>query len=567
MNFKLHNIVAATLAGSLLMGFGVNAMADSTDDIVNALIAKGVLTEEEGALLMKGRAGEKEAAAEKKLTAVSGKMKDGAIGLESGDGKNSIQLTGRIHFDYRNSDINDFSKVPEGKNTAFGNDTDTSTAADQFELRRARIGVKGKLYEHFDYELVTNVIGGSANLVDVAWINAGMFKPVQLRVGQFKQPFNLEEYGTSSNNLDFMERSYINQITPAKKIGAMIHGLPTPGVTYAASVYQQNNFGETDSQTDGKGFAGRATVNFAELMGMKESIFHLGLAGFDSEYGVVPSSSGNTSGAASQDTRGTLFSFRSGGRGLNNAYRAQIAGDKLPTASYGTNSPTSAEVDNKAYGLEAIAANGPFKFQAEYMKSQFDAQHKNTGNRVEADVKTYYAEALWMLTGENYADAYKNGGWGSIKPKSIFDVTTGSGKGAWELGLRFDQFDVDNTSIVGSNVSRFQGATSNQAAGNLNTNNTVGNNATNGGAKTYTAGIKWILNPNMRVLLNYSHTKFDESFRPIDVQNVQAVGVNAAPALGNAGAVAAVTPVGSTNANVKSVDSEDLIMLRAQLSF
>ncbi|NOU26072.1 MAG: porin, partial [Methylotenera sp.] len=59
MNQKLSSLIAATLAGSLMMGFGANAMADSTDDIVNALVAKGVLTEEEGALLMKGRAGEK----------------------------------------------------------------------------------------------------------------------------------------------------------------------------------------------------------------------------------------------------------------------------------------------------------------------------------------------------------------------------------------------------------------------------------------------------------------------------------------------------------------------------
>ena len=40
------------------MGFGVNAMADSTTDIVNALVSKGVLTEEEGALLTKGRTDE-----------------------------------------------------------------------------------------------------------------------------------------------------------------------------------------------------------------------------------------------------------------------------------------------------------------------------------------------------------------------------------------------------------------------------------------------------------------------------------------------------------------------------
>jgi hypothetical protein len=48
----------------------------------------------------------------------------------------------------------------------------------------------------------------------------------------------------------------------------------------------------------------------------------------------------------------------------------------------------------------------------------------------------------------------------------------------------------------------------------------------------------------MRVLLNYSHTKFDNAFRPIDVRAQAA-----------------------NNASVATVDSEDLIMLRTQLSF
>lgn len=55
MNFKLRNMVAATLAGTVLMGFGTSAMADSTFDLVQALVAKGVLTEEEALPLLKGR--------------------------------------------------------------------------------------------------------------------------------------------------------------------------------------------------------------------------------------------------------------------------------------------------------------------------------------------------------------------------------------------------------------------------------------------------------------------------------------------------------------------------------
>lgn len=73
MNFKVRSLVAATLAGSMLMGFGVNAMADSTTDIVNALVSKGVLTEEEGALLTKGRTDE--AAGQAKALKKASKLK------------------------------------------------------------------------------------------------------------------------------------------------------------------------------------------------------------------------------------------------------------------------------------------------------------------------------------------------------------------------------------------------------------------------------------------------------------------------------------------------------------
>ncbi len=127
MNFKLRSLVAATLAGSFLVGFSGNSMADSTDDILNALIAKGVLTEEEGALLMKGRTGEKEAAEAKKLKSASVKEKDGAFSLASGDGKNSIALTGRLHFDFRQSDLNEFDGATADSAFPYSADTDSKS--------------------------------------------------------------------------------------------------------------------------------------------------------------------------------------------------------------------------------------------------------------------------------------------------------------------------------------------------------------------------------------------------------------------------------------------------------
>ena len=64
--------IAAAVTGALLFGFGANAMADSSVDIVNALVAKGVLTEEEGDLITKGAKEEK--AANAKAIKKAGKL-------------------------------------------------------------------------------------------------------------------------------------------------------------------------------------------------------------------------------------------------------------------------------------------------------------------------------------------------------------------------------------------------------------------------------------------------------------------------------------------------------------
>lgn len=53
-NMKLRGLMAA-VSGTLVMGFGGSAMADSTFDLVQALVQKGVLTEEEAMPLLKGR--------------------------------------------------------------------------------------------------------------------------------------------------------------------------------------------------------------------------------------------------------------------------------------------------------------------------------------------------------------------------------------------------------------------------------------------------------------------------------------------------------------------------------
>jgi phosphate-selective porin OprO/OprP len=483
---------------------GQVALADSATDIVDALVSKGVLTEEEGKLITKGHT------SKTSVTPVV-KEKDGSFTLESANGRNSIGLTGRMHFDYRDSDIDGRGELGGGRT----DDRDTASLADQFELRRARIGVKGKFAKDFKYEIVTN-LPGTASL-DVGFLDFAKYEQVQVRVGKFKQPFGLEEL-ISSNNISMMERSYLDQTVPGKKQGLQIMGTPRTGMTYAASVFQQNDT-ERDMSADGKSsMAGRATLNFAEIMGNKEMVVHVGIAGLDSTYAIGTSSTSQTSStiAASDTQRGSISSFRSAGRGLNNIFRGQVNGEACNAAIVAASCPSEyqAQVKQRAYGLEGIFATGPFKLMGEYS----DGDYKGTqgANAVSYDTKTYYLETGYFITGEKYADSYKGGVFSSFKPKNEFDLDKGN-LGAIELAFRAEGFDVDNSQVSGG---RLQGNLSQYSSGKTNEYSASG--ATSG-AKTYTAGIRWILNPNMIIKANYAQTNLDNNLAPLDVASATAV--------------------------------------------
>ena len=518
MNFNKK--LAVAVSGAVLLMAGQVALADSATDIVDALVMKGVLTEEEGRLITKGHTSK---------TAVTPvvKEKDGAFTLESANGRNGISLTGRIHLDYRQNNLDVYD-------TDYA-DRDSASAADNFELRRARLGVKGKFAKDFKYEIVGNLPGTAT--VDVAFVDYAKYDGAQLRLGKFKQPFGLEQL-TSSNNIDFMERSYVDQLAPGKRIGAMAFGEPKPGFTYAGSIYAMNDT-EQDSKNDKLSYAGRATLNIGQLTGNKEMVAHFGVAGFDADYNVTPTTS---SGSGGITTNGTVLAFRTPGRGLSNIFQAQIAGATAPTGQ-SFNSNTTSQISSNALGLEGIFALKNFKIQGEVAKAKFKSATQNA-DTLNLDALTYYGEVMWLATGENYADAYKGGAFSSIKPKNDFDPDNNKW-GAWEFGLRVEKYDVDDITHTGGGTSRIRGSSS--CTGGTGSGSTGGGagaqhasasiNGCESRSTTYTGGIKWILNPNAMVKFNYSRTNFGHEWEHFDLDDA------------------------------KRMKKEDIVMVRTQISF
>ena len=527
MNFNKK--LAVAVSGAVLLMAGQVALADSATDIVDALVMKGVLTEEEGRLITKGHT------SKTSVTPVV-KEKDGAFTLESANGNNSISLTGRMHLDYRHNNMDLYASD--------FNDRDSATGADNIELRRARLGVKGKFAKDFNYEIVGNLPGTAT--IDVAFVDYAKYPEAKLRLGRFKQPFNLEE-NTSSNNIDFMERSYVNQLAPAKKNGAMIFGEPKTGFTYALSAYSMND-SEQDSKNDKMNFAGRSTLNFGELLGNKTMVAHIGLAGFDSEYNVTPTTTSGNPGTGTTvgqmgTTNGTILAFRTPGRGLSNIFAAQIGGVQLSQNLQSANSNSTTQVKSSAVGLEAAFAVNNIKVQGEYARAGMTGKTGTTGDTLDLTANVYYGEVMYLATGETYAGAYKGGAFGSIKPTNNFDLDKNQW-GAWEFGLRAEKYTVDDFSLVagsggtteGVGATRVRGATScSGSSGSTQTASAI--NGCKASGTTYTAGIKWILNPNAMVKLNYSRTNFGYEWEHFDLDDS------------------------------RRLNKEDLLMMRTQFAF
>ena len=432
------------------------------------------------------------------------------------------KVTGRVQFDARAIDTN-FNEIA---------DRDSASAADNFEVRRARIGVTGTINKDIGYEVVGNGVGGTTNWIDTAFINYGFNKKAQIRTGRFKQPFSLEEM-TSSNNIDFMERSYGNQMAPGKRLGAMVHGEPMTGMTYGVSIYQ-DGFNEISNQNSlGTKQAARLTLDLAKFNDIKDTVLHIGAGVTGGNSQVTATSSTNTQETASVKTRATIVALRSENRGMANVYRAQIGGDTLSSSEYGASANNSTTINQRMRGIELAGARGPFKFQME----TFDSRYSASGNHetlasggasatrsLAVQVKAQYLGVMYNITGESWADSYKGGAFGGIKPKTNFMTdyggVVGNGTGAWQVGYRASKYtsNLANTATC-SGETNGTCETAYTTAGSSLDYGRAQNAET---ATTNTYAVNWILNSNARIMFNYAETKFGQSIILLDVNKTNA---------------------------------------------
>jgi phosphate-selective porin OprO and OprP len=93
---------------------------------------------------------------------------------------------------------------------------------DGFDLARRRIGLEGEVTRYIEFQ-VERELGAGETWRDV-FVNVRPLRAIQLRAGQFKMPFSLDQL-TSATKLDFVYRSRAaDMLAPGRSQGFSVHG-------------------------------------------------------------------------------------------------------------------------------------------------------------------------------------------------------------------------------------------------------------------------------------------------------------------------------------------------------
>ena len=95
---------------------------------------------------------------------------------------------------------------------------DWTSGSDGFQVRRSRLGLSGEIAKNISFKCLFEV-AKTPYLID-AQVDVTFSKEVAFRFGQFKVPFSLESY-TSTTDLDTVNRTQVvDKLSPGRDIGA-----------------------------------------------------------------------------------------------------------------------------------------------------------------------------------------------------------------------------------------------------------------------------------------------------------------------------------------------------------
>ena len=570
MQFQFSKF-ATVLITSGIISLPLAAHANDSTELEELRSLVQQLDQQVKVLARKGEISEEDAATAKKTNPVV-KASEKGFGLESADGKSVIKFRGLLQADGRSfsSGKNLTSKAASGASTA-GYLDNTESAKDSALLRRIRPTLEGTVYGKYDFRFTPEFGDGKSQVVD-AYIDARLDPAFKIRAGKYKPFVGLERL-QSGSDIKFLERSYVSNILPNRDVGISAFGDVLDGkISYAIGVHNGvadggDNTTGSDANSD-KDYAAR--IFAAPFKDADNALAGLGF-GIAGTYGKVTGTTKDTiNGSTTELTSGyktegqqTFFKYvdssvlRSGiGEGVFNS--AGASGVSL-TAGPGPSWLVHADGKRSRIAPQASYYYGPFGLITEYVR---ESQEVSVGaqnlKKTTLHNNAWQVAGTWLITGE---DASFKG----VKPKNNFDFDKKTW-GAWEIVGRYSELNIDNDAFTFGNLGTGTGVTattfnplaySPAGTASLQTINHylyADPKASAKSAKTWTVGVNWYLNPEVKLALNYEQTKFD----------------------GGGGDLTSSTGAGTTNAtftdlirNSKVRDREDerAILARFQVAF
>jgi phosphate-selective porin OprO/OprP len=382
------------------------------------------------------------------------------FGIESADGQYSIALTGRLHLD-----TGDYINVHPGSRAA-----PVTNLSSGFNARRARIGVTGKAFGDWTYTFIYDA-GNSNDLtprgIEYAQINYRGFKNTILDLGYSENPFTLDT-ATNTNDIMFMERStpaFIATEFNTDDFRSSVGGRYFTDRYWLGAYFTGPQQGQSHAQT-AEQFGAFQRGTYQVLSGPDYSL-HLGI-GVD-ELLKAPNTGINTANSIT----------------LSDAPELRID----PTAIVDTGplgSVANPVTGGTVYNLETAAGYKNLFWQGEYFHYAVDRRGLQ-----QANFDGGYGQVGWTLTGESRKYIPDTGAYSAIIPDRPFSLAEG-GWGAWELGARLSYIDLNGNFTAGLPLASQPSAVA-------------------GGKQTsFTLGLNWYVNSNIRFMLNYVHADIDK---------------------------------------------------------
>jgi len=351
---------------------------------------------------------------------------------------------------------------------------DPDIGEDLFALRAGRLGLKGDLTKHLDWEIEREI--GAGNLEeDDSRIEFGEWKDVfvrwrtfdaaRVKAGRFKIPFGLEQ-NTGVSELDFAYRALGSRtIAPGRDTGVMVSG-ELGRIGYEAGVFDDDGDNAESSEIQfvqegqdlenvGPSFAVRVTGDLFRALPFTGRLR-------SANVGVAYTSSDIPEGLNS--LRGESF------WGTEDFFeRVYVKGRR------------------QRLGAQFDWSPGPTSLKAEWMRSREQRNEQSNRNEDLSDfiANAWYVAGTWLVTGED-KDNNVNARRPLIK----------GGPGAIELAVRYEQLGFESAGKSGTSFT-------NPRAEYLTPNTD----------SVFTFGVNWITSRWTRVIVNAIHEDFEDETR------------------------------------------------------